>query len=84
MAEYPEKMPWAIETISLVTAVGGGLQGAPRLLASLLESLQDIEILGIALGAGNCSLTVALARDDARGAVERIHGVIVRSDSDSA
>ena len=36
MAEYPEKMPWAIETISLVTAIGDSLQRAPRLLSQVL------------------------------------------------
>lgn len=84
MAEYPEKMPWRIETVSLVTVVGANLQRAPRLLSGVLRRLDDIELYGIALGASNCSLTLALAREDEREAVARIHELIVRSGSDNA
>ncbi len=84
MAEYPEKMPWAIETVSLVTVVGSNLQRAPRMLSRVLARLDDIEIFGIALGASHCSLSVALAREDEREAVTRIHDLIVKSGSDTA
>jgi aspartate kinase len=80
MAEYPEKMPWKIETVTLVSAIGRKLHQAPQLLSKVLERLADFEILGIALGASNCSFTVALAHDDARDALARIHDLIVRSD----
>lgn len=84
MAEYPEKMPWRIETVSLVTAIGASLHQAPLLLSRVLEHLRDIEIYGIALGASNCSLTVALARKDSREAVARVHNLIVKNGSDNA
>ena len=73
MAEYPEKMPWEIDTVSLVTAIGGGLHQAPRLLSRVLEQMDGIEIYGIALGASNCSVTMALADADSGEAVRRIH-----------
>ncbi len=84
MAEYPEKMPWEIETISLVTSIGASLHRAPHLLSQVLEGLQDIEIYGIALGASNCSFTVALASEDSREAISRIHDMILRNGSDTA
>lgn len=84
MAEYPEKMPWAIETVALVTAVGGGLNLAPQLMAQVLERLRDIEVYGLALGASNCSITVATAPENARLALARIHGLTVKNGSGSA
>ena len=80
MAEYPEKMPWEIGTVELVTAIGSNLHQAPRLQAQLLDCLGDIEILGLALGASNCSFTVAVPAQEARSALRRIHDLIVRSD----
>lgn len=84
MAEYPEKMPWKIETVSLVSAIGTNLHQAPQLLSQILEQLEGVEIFGIALGASNCSVTVAMASRDAGAAVKRIHQLIVKSGSDSA
>ena len=83
MAEYPEKMPWRIETVSLVTAIGSSLNSAPKLLAQVLDQLTDIEVYGIALGASNCSVTVALPLRSSRKAVRNIHEFIVRNGSDS-
>lgn len=80
MAEYPEKMPWKIETVELVTAIGSDLQRAPGLQARVLDCLGDIETLGLALGASNCSLTIAVPANDARSALRRIHELIVKSD----
>ncbi|MCY4060788.1 MAG: aspartate kinase [Chloroflexi bacterium] len=84
MAEYPEKMPWAIDTVSLVTAIGGSLHQAPRLMSRVLEQMDGIEIFGIALGASNCSVTMALEDRDSGEAVTRIHNLIVKNDSNSA
>ena len=64
MAEYPQKMPWQIQTVGLVTAIGSDLQRAPHLQAQLLGCLEDIKILGLALGASNCSFTIAVPPSD--------------------
>ncbi len=79
MEDYPEKMPWEIETVALVSVIGAGLGRAPALLSQALERLHDIEVYGLALGASNCSLTLALPLRDSREAVRRIHGAIVKS-----
>lgn len=79
MAEYPEKMPWSIEAVGLVTAIGANLHGAPQLLAQVLELLGDTEVYGLALGASNCSMSVALPLRHSREAVRRIHEIIVKN-----
>ena len=84
MAEYPEKMPWVIETVALVTAIGSNLHCAPDLLAQVLTGLGDIEVYGLALGASNCSITAVVPLVNSAKAVLRTHDVIVRSDSGSA
>ncbi|MCY4019777.1 MAG: aspartate kinase [Chloroflexi bacterium] len=79
MAEYPDKMPWQIETISLVTAIGNNISSSPALLATVLAKLDDIPLLGLAVGPSNCSITVAVSQADSRPAVARIHELTVRS-----
>ena len=79
MAEYPEKMPWEIEAVGLVTAIGKDLQRAPQLVAQVLDALADFTIYGVALGASNCSVTVALPLERSREAVRRIHEMILKS-----
>jgi len=83
MAEYPQKMPWAIETVSMVTAIGSNLNHAPRLLAKALEKLDDIRVYGFAMGPSNCSMTVAVALEDAQTAVLRIHELTAKSAPDN-
>ena len=84
MAEYPEKMPWKIETVALVTVIGSALQRAPKLIASVMGGLEGVEIYALALGAANCSVTIALPLRDRRRAVQSLHDRIIRSDSGSA
>lgn len=84
MAEYPEKMPWEIETVALATAIGSNLAGAPALLAEVLQGLGDVEVQAVALGASNCSVTIAVPLADSEKAVARIHDVIVKSGSGNA
>ena len=84
MAEYPEKMPWKIETVTLVTAVGSKLNSAPELLAQILQGLDGIDIFGVALGASNCSFTIALPIRDGQRAVRSLHRQVIKSGSSSA
>ena len=79
MAEHPEKMPWEIETIALVTAIGNNISSSPGLLAKVLAKLDDIPVLGLAVGPSNCSITVAVSQADSRAALARIHELIVKN-----
>ncbi len=80
MAQYPEKMPWAIESVALVTAIGTDLHRAPQLMALTLDALADFEVYGLAMGASHCSISVALPTEQSSKAVRRIHEIILRSD----
>ncbi len=79
MAEHPEKMPWEIETVSLVTAIGNNISSSPGLLATVLAKLDDIPLLGLAVGPSNCSITVAVSQANSRAALARIHELTVKS-----
>ncbi len=83
MAEYPEKMPWQIETVSLVTAVGSRLNCAPQLVEQVMRALAGIEISALSLGASHCSVSVVLRQADARRAVQQIHASLLKSGSNS-
>ncbi len=83
MSEYPEKMPWTIEIVALVTVIGSDLQAAPGLIGEMFSCLGELELYGVALGAAHCSVTFALPLRLRRAALERLHGLIIRSDSDS-
>lgn len=73
MSEYPEKMPWSIETLSVVTAIGNKLNQSPRLLAKVLDKLHDIQVYGLAMGPSNCSISVAISNNDTHRALALIH-----------
>ena len=83
MAEYPEKMPWRIETVALVTAVGSRLHCAPQLIEQVLRALAGIEISALSLGASNCSLSAVVREADAKRAVQQIHASLLKSGSSS-
>jgi aspartokinase len=80
MTEYPEKMPWSIQTISVVTAVGNNLNHSPAVMAKVFEALEDIQIYGLAMGPSNCSISVAISTSDTHHALERIHQLAVKTD----
>lgn len=80
MAEYPQKMAWNIETVSVVTAIGNGLSQTPHLVAQVLGQLGDIDILGLALGPSNCSVSIALSTKNSQEAVKRIHNLTLKTD----
>ena len=84
MAEHPEKMPWRIETISMVTAIGNHLTSAPGLLAAVLRKLDGLTIFGLAVGPSKCSITVAVSPADEFAALTGIHELAISSDSSSS
>lgn len=80
MAEYPEKTPWTIQTLSVVTAIGNKLNKSPQLLAQVLDKLEDIEVHGLAVGPSNCSISVAISTNDTHRALEQIHRLTLKTD----
>lgn len=79
MTQFPEKLPWALESVALVTAIGNRLNAAPALLADAMRALGDIEIYALALGASHCSLTFALPLQQRRRALLQLHQLIIKS-----
>jgi len=79
MSEYPEKMPWDIQTISIVTAIGNKLNHSPAIMGKVLEQLQNIEVYGLAMGPSNCSISVAISTEDTHRALESIHQLTIKS-----
>lgn len=83
MSEYPEKMPWTIQPISIVTAIGNNLNHSPAIMGKVLEQLQTIEVYGLAMGPSNCSISVAISTEDTHRALERIHQLTIKNGSDN-
>lgn len=79
MAEYPEKMPWRIETVALVSAIGADITAEPALLAQVLGKLNEIPLVGLAIGPSRSSVTMAVAQDRSSAALASIHELIVKS-----
>lgn len=79
MAEYPEKMPWEIQTLSVVTAIGNSLGNSPAVMGKILSSLDDIHVYGLALGPSNCSLSVVISHTDTARALDQIHRFAIKS-----
>ena len=80
MSEYPEKTPWDIQTISVITAIGNDLSHSPTLMGKVLEKLEGIQIYGIAMGPSNCSISIAIAPRDTEQALENIHTLTLKND----
>lgn len=80
MSEYPEKMPWNIENISIVTAIGNNLDRSPMIMAKVLSQLDNMQIFGLAMGPSNCSISVAISTEDTHRALESIHQLTIKSD----
>lgn len=80
MSEHPEKMPWDIQTISIVTAIGNNLNRSPAIIATVLGKLDDVQIYGLAMGPSNCSISIAISTSDTHRALELIHQLTLKND----
>jgi aspartate kinase len=68
---------WIARIVTVVTAVGAGIQRSQDLSARLLLALHDIPLLAISANTGQCSLSVVLDSQMADEAIHRIHNLIV-------
>jgi aspartate kinase len=70
---------WALDDVVIVTAVGAGLRGtagvAVRIFAALSEA--RINVIAIAQGSSECSISLVVAADAATDAVRRIHQEVI-------
>ncbi len=70
---------WALDDIVVVTAVGAGMRGTPGVAARLFVALasKSINAIAIAQGSSECSISIAIAADQATEAVQQIHREVI-------
>jgi aspartate kinase len=70
---------WSLDNVVIVTAVGAGMRGTPGVSARIFGALgqSGINVIAIAQGSSECSISLVVAADAAADAVRQIHQVII-------
>jgi aspartate kinase len=70
---------WAMDDIVIVSAVGWGIRGTPGVAARVFGALSDddINVIAIAQGSSECSISLLVAAGDAAAAVQQIHSEVI-------
>jgi aspartokinase/homoserine dehydrogenase 1 len=70
---------WALEPTAIITAVGAGMRGTHGIAGKLFTALGDahVNIMAIAQGSSECSISVVVGEADMATAVAQIHQLIV-------
>ena len=77
---------WSLDDVVIVTAVGAGMRSTPGVAARIFGALGqgDINIIALAQGSSDCSVSLVVAADVATKAVQQIHTqVILNSHSEN-
>ena len=69
---------WANQPLAIVTIVGAGMRGTPGIAGKLFTVLGDagINIIAIAQGSSECSISLVVDGESAGNAVQQIHTLI--------
>jgi len=69
---------WALQPVSIVTVVGAGMRGTPGIAGRIFSALGDdgINIIAIAQGSSECSISLVVDAADTVGAVQNVHGLL--------
>ncbi|MBK7894679.1 MAG: aspartate kinase [Anaerolineaceae bacterium] len=69
---------WAQEPVSIVTIVGAGMRGTPGISGRVFTALGDhnVNVIAIAQGSSECSISVVVDDADTATAVAQIHALI--------
>jgi len=69
---------WGMEDISIVTIVGAGMRGTPGISGQVFSALGDsgVNVIAIAQGSSECSISIVVSAGDTAEAVKQIHGLI--------
>lgn len=69
---------WSQEPVAIVTIVGGGMRGTPGIAGSIFTALgaHRVNVVAIAQGSSECSISVVVEENDAAQAVSAIHELI--------
>lgn len=70
---------WALDDVAIVTAVGAGMRGTPGIAARIFGALgrANINVIAIAQGSSECSISLVVAASDAANAVRHIHREVI-------
>ena len=70
---------WAKDDVVIVSAVGWGIRGTPGVAARVFGALgQDgINVIAIAQGSSECSVSLVVEAEDAASAVQQIHSEVI-------
>jgi aspartate kinase len=70
---------WAMDNVVIVTAVGSGLRTTPGVGARIFGALAqaEINVIAVAQGSSECSISLAVDADDAASAVRHIHNEVI-------
>ena len=69
---------WAMRPVSIVTVVGAGMRGTPGIAGRIFSALgkAGINIVAIAQGSSECSISLVVDATDTAGAVQHIHTLL--------
>jgi len=70
---------WSMDDVVIVSAVGAGMRGTPGVAAGLFNALasQEINVIAIAQGSSECSISLVIDADQATQAVRQIHQEVI-------
>ena len=70
---------WSMDDVVIVTAVGSGLRATPGVGARIFGALAraEINVIAVAQGSSECSISLAVDAADAAAAVEHIHNEVI-------
>jgi bifunctional aspartokinase / homoserine dehydrogenase 1 len=71
---------WALDEVVVVTAVGGAIRRTPGIAGRVFGAVGEagINIIAIAMGSSECSISLVVEARDAAASVRAIHGLIGR------
>ncbi len=74
---------WAMDDVVIVTAIGAGMRGTPGVAARLFGALAQkaINVIAIAQGSSECSISLVVAADQATDAVRQLHSEVINGKS---
>jgi bifunctional aspartokinase / homoserine dehydrogenase 1 len=72
---------WSLDQVVIVTAVGTGMRGTPGVAARIFGALAqgDINVIAIAQGSSECSVSFVVSAEIAPEALRRIHEEVINN-----
>ena len=70
---------WSLDDVVIVTAVGAGMRGTPGVAYRIFGALagKEINVIAVAQGSSECSISLVLAAHDVGEAVQQIHEEVI-------